>query len=194
MSLLLLLLLLQGTGWLLLAMANLPLGKTVENRLLAPVAATKLLRELKELSGCSISFSGMWCRKLPSKLPCSVWGCAITGSAPVQWILLQFIQSLLSIFLARSSVQDERKSITRIQYTSVHALFTALLMFLVSHLCSAPPPGPNSAGTWNAHAYHLNREWWIAVAVMAMHFRFFDQSMIYLLFPCIVRHRSMSGE
>jgi len=54
MSLLLLLLSLQGTGWLLLAMA----GRTAENRILASVAATKLLRRLKELSGCSMSFSG----------------------------------------------------------------------------------------------------------------------------------------
>jgi hypothetical protein len=53
MSLLLLLLLLQGTGWLLLAMA----GRTAENRILASGAATKLLRKLKELSGCSISSS-----------------------------------------------------------------------------------------------------------------------------------------
>jgi hypothetical protein len=53
--LLLLLLLLQGTGWLLLPMA----GRTAENRILAPVAATNLLRRLKELSGYSISSSGM---------------------------------------------------------------------------------------------------------------------------------------
>jgi len=58
MSLLLLLLLLQGTGWLLLAMADPPLGRTAENRMLASVAATKLLRRLKELSGCYISSSG----------------------------------------------------------------------------------------------------------------------------------------
>jgi len=45
---------LQGTGWLLLAMA----GRTTENYILASVAATKLLRGLKELSGCSISSSG----------------------------------------------------------------------------------------------------------------------------------------
>jgi len=55
MSLLLLLLLLQGTGWLLLAMA----GRTAANHILASVAAKKLLRRLKELSGCSISSSGM---------------------------------------------------------------------------------------------------------------------------------------
>jgi hypothetical protein len=54
MSLLLLLLLLQGMGWLLLAMA----GRTAENRILASVAATTLLRRSKELSGYSISSSG----------------------------------------------------------------------------------------------------------------------------------------
>jgi len=57
MSLLLLLLLLQGMGWLQLAMADKPIGRTAENRMLASVAATKLLRPLEELSGCSISFS-----------------------------------------------------------------------------------------------------------------------------------------
>jgi len=59
MLLLLLLLLLQGTGGLLLAMEDLPLGKTAANCMLALVAATKLLRRLKELSDCSISSSGM---------------------------------------------------------------------------------------------------------------------------------------
>jgi len=54
MLLLLLLLLLQETGWLLLAMA----GRTAENRILASVAATKLLRRLTELSGCFISSAG----------------------------------------------------------------------------------------------------------------------------------------
>jgi len=39
-----LLLSLQGTGWLLLAMADPPTGRTAENCMLAPVAATKLLR------------------------------------------------------------------------------------------------------------------------------------------------------
>jgi len=55
MSLLLLLLSLQGTGWLLLAMGDPPIGRTAENGILASVAATKLLRRLKELSDCSIS-------------------------------------------------------------------------------------------------------------------------------------------
>jgi hypothetical protein len=53
MLLLLLLLSLQGTGWLLLAMA----GRTAENRIPASVAATMLLGRLKELSGCSLSSS-----------------------------------------------------------------------------------------------------------------------------------------
>jgi hypothetical protein len=58
LQLLLLLLLLQGTGWLLLVMADPPIGKAAENRILASVAATKLLRQLKELSGCYRSSSG----------------------------------------------------------------------------------------------------------------------------------------
>jgi hypothetical protein len=44
MSLLLLLLLLQGTGWQQLAMADSPMGRTAQNRMIASIAATKLLR------------------------------------------------------------------------------------------------------------------------------------------------------
>jgi len=58
MSLLLLFLLLHGMGWLLLAVADPPIGRTAENRMLPLVAATKLLRQLKQLSGYSITFSG----------------------------------------------------------------------------------------------------------------------------------------
>ena len=58
MLLLLQLLLLQGNGWLLLAMADPPIARTAEDCMLAAVAATKLLRQLKELSGCAISTSG----------------------------------------------------------------------------------------------------------------------------------------
>jgi len=43
MSLLFLLVMLKGTGWLLLAMADPPIGRTAENHILASVAATKLL-------------------------------------------------------------------------------------------------------------------------------------------------------
>jgi hypothetical protein len=55
--LLLLLRLLQWMGWLLLAMADPTIGKTAENCMLASVAAAKLLRQLEELSGYSISSS-----------------------------------------------------------------------------------------------------------------------------------------
>jgi hypothetical protein len=54
MLLILLLLLLYGTGLLLLAMT----GRTAGNGVLASVAARKMLRELKGLLGCSISFFG----------------------------------------------------------------------------------------------------------------------------------------
>jgi hypothetical protein len=57
MLLLLLLQLLQWMGWLLLAMANPTIGRTAENCMLASVAAAKLLRQLEELSGYSISSS-----------------------------------------------------------------------------------------------------------------------------------------
>jgi len=57
MSFVLLLLSLQGTGWLLLAVADPPIGRTAENRMIASVAATKQLRRFKELLGCSIKTS-----------------------------------------------------------------------------------------------------------------------------------------
>jgi hypothetical protein len=53
MSLVLLLLFQQGTGWLVLAMADPPIGSTAESCMLALAAATKLLRRLKELLGAS---------------------------------------------------------------------------------------------------------------------------------------------
>jgi len=49
MSLLLQLLLLQGTGWRLLVMADPPIGRTAENQMPGSVAATHLLRRLKGL-------------------------------------------------------------------------------------------------------------------------------------------------
>ena len=57
MMLVLVLLLLQGTGWLQLAMADLPIGRTADNRMVATVATTKLLRQLEEWLVCSISSS-----------------------------------------------------------------------------------------------------------------------------------------
>jgi hypothetical protein len=60
MSLLLILLWLQGTGWLLLAMADLPIGRAAETHVLASVAASKLLRRLMEWSGFTISYSGSY--------------------------------------------------------------------------------------------------------------------------------------
>jgi len=57
MSLLLLMLSLQGMGWLPLVLVDPPIGRTAENCMLVSVAATMMLRRLKELSGCSISCS-----------------------------------------------------------------------------------------------------------------------------------------
>jgi len=59
MSLLVLLLSLQGTDWLLLVIADPTISRTAENRMLALVAAIKLLRQLAELLGRTISSSGM---------------------------------------------------------------------------------------------------------------------------------------
>jgi len=58
LQLLLQLLLLQGTGWLLLAMAHSSIGRTAENYMLASVAPAQLLSWLKDWLVCSISFSG----------------------------------------------------------------------------------------------------------------------------------------
>jgi len=57
MSLLMLLVSLQGMGWLLLVRADPPIGSTAENCMVGSVAATMLLRRLKEVSGCSTSSS-----------------------------------------------------------------------------------------------------------------------------------------
>jgi len=66
---LLLLLSLLGTGWLLMVMADPPIGRTAENHIQASVSATKLLRQLKESLGCAISFFRMHPRKSSSKHP-----------------------------------------------------------------------------------------------------------------------------
>jgi len=168
MSLLLLLLLRQGTGWLLLAMADPPIGRTAENHMLASVEATKVLRHLKELSGCSISSSGMYSRMSSSKLPWSLWGCAIAESIPVEWILRQIMLLILSIFLAWTSGKEQWKSSLGWWNTSVHALVTAWWIILVSHLRCAPPPGPNLGGTLNWAVVKAGRQWWMAVVVRAM--------------------------
>jgi len=44
----LLLLLLQGMGWLLLVMADPPIGRKAENHMLASIAAIKLLRRIEQ--------------------------------------------------------------------------------------------------------------------------------------------------
>jgi len=168
MSLLLLLLLLQGTGWLLLAMEDPPIGRTAENQILASVAATKLRRRLKVLSGCCISSSRTESRKSSSMLPYSLWGCAIAGSVPVEWILRRIILRILFIFLAGTSRKEEWKSASRRHNTSVHAFSTAWLMFLVSHLRCAPPPGPNSGRTLNSLVVQADRQWWMAIVVRVM--------------------------
>jgi len=53
------LLLLQRTDWLLLATPALLINRIAEHCMLTSVAAKKLLRQLKQLSGYCISFFGM---------------------------------------------------------------------------------------------------------------------------------------
>jgi hypothetical protein len=68
MLLLVLVLSQEGMGWLLVAMADPSRGRTAEKRILASVAATKLLRRLTQISCCAISFSGMQSMKSSSTL------------------------------------------------------------------------------------------------------------------------------
>jgi len=56
--LMLLLLLLQWPGWLQQVVADLPIGRTAKNLMLASVVATKLLGLLIELLDCCVRSSG----------------------------------------------------------------------------------------------------------------------------------------
>jgi hypothetical protein len=58
--------------------------------------------------------------------------------------------------------------VPRWQDTLLHAVLTTWLMFVVSDLRCAPPPGPHSAGTLNLPVFQANTQWWMAVAVSAM--------------------------
>jgi len=145
-----------GCGWLRLAMAHPPIGRTVENRKLAWVVATQLLGLCKGLSGCSISFPWTYSRKSSSKLPWSLRGCAIAGSVPVGLFVPLLLLRILSIDLTWTSGEEELISALRRQTTSVHVLLTLWLLFLESHLHCAPPPGPNTGGTLKSHVFQAD--------------------------------------
>jgi len=165
----LLLLLLKGMGWLLLlAMAERHICRTAKNRILASVAATKLLRWWKGLLSCSISSSGTQSMDSSTQLPRSLYGYAITGFAPVELILQQIMLRIFTIFSASISGEGEQKSGLRWRNTYVHAVLSVRLMFLVLHLRCTPPPGPNSGGTLNSHVFQDDSQWWMAVVVTAM--------------------------
>jgi len=166
--LLLLWVLLQGLGWLLLVRTDPPIGRTAENRMLATVAVTKLLRVLKQYSAYCVSTSGMQSRKSSSMVPQLLWGCAISISAPLESILQCILMWILPILMAWTSVKEERKSVSRQHNTSVHALFTIRLMFLVLYWCCTPPPGTNSARGLTSHGFQDDRQSWMAVTVRAM--------------------------
>jgi len=53
----------------------------------------------------------------------------------------------INYHLAWTSREDVWTSASRRWNSSVHALLTTGFMFLVSHICCAPPPGPNTGGT-----------------------------------------------
>jgi len=167
----LLLLLLQGTGWLLLAMADPPIGRTAENHILAAAVGSKLLRRLKDVSGRSISSSGMSSRKFSSKVLWSLWGCVIAGSVPVEWILRWIMLEILPVILPCTSGEEEQKFVSGRPNPSVHTLVTARWIFLASHLCCTPPAWPNSGRTLNSAVCQADRQWWKAVMVRAMNIR-----------------------
>jgi len=171
MSFLLLLILLEGTCWWLLMMADPPIGRTAENHMLASVVATNLLRRLTELSGCSISFSGIQSSISSPKLPWSLWGCAIAGYVPDEWIIPWIMLQILSIISGRTSGEEEQYSGLRGLNTSVHALLATCLMMLASHFHCVPPPGPNTGGTLTMPDVQAETPWWMAGAVRAMNVR-----------------------
>jgi len=96
------------------------------------------------MSVYSITFSGTISKKSLSQLPWSLWGCAITVSIPVEWLLLWIILQILSIFLAWSAAEKEWQSALKQWNTSVHVLSTPRLIFVVSQLCWALPRAPNA--------------------------------------------------
>jgi len=171
MSLQLLLLLLQGTGWLLLQMADLPIGRTAKNRTLPSVAARKLMRQLKRLSGCCISHSWIYFGKPSSMLPWVLWGCAITGSIPVEWILWRIELLILFIIFVSTFGEKKQKCSLRQRHPSVPAVLTAWLMLLVSHICCAPPAVPHSSGTLNSQVFKADRQSYMEVASCAITIR-----------------------
>jgi len=143
------LLLLPGTAWPLLAIANLPIGRTAENRMQASRAATKLLRWLNDMSGCSFSSAGSESRQPSSKPPWSLWGCAIARSVPVERMLQRIMRRILSIASEWTSGEEKWKLASRWWNPFVNGLLTAWLMFLVLHSSCPPPPGPNSGEILN---------------------------------------------
>jgi len=168
MSLLFQLLSIQGCGWLLLSIRDRPIGSTAENCVLTLLTATQLLRWLKELLDCSVHSSGIYSGMSLSMLPWLLWGCAITGSVPVEWILQQIMVHIFCIYLAWTFGDDNSSSTLTQQYLSVHASLSAWLMFLVSHLHCAKPPGPTYGRTIKWLACQADRQWWIAVALCAI--------------------------
>jgi len=183
MSSLLLLLSLEGTCWLQLAMADPPIGRTTENRMLPSVAPTGLLRGVNQLPGCSISTSMTYSRKSLSKLPWWIWGCAITGSKKDEWILERVMPRILSILLAWTSGEEEQKFGFGQHNTSVHALLTMWSMCRVSHSHCAPPHWANSDGTIYLPVFQADRKWWMVVAVRAMNVRFISSINYQSLIP-----------
>jgi len=168
MSLLLVSLLLQGMGWLLLAMEDPRIGRIAEDRLLASVATTKPMWWLRELSGTSPSSSAMYSMPSSSKPPWLLWDCAIAGSVPGECILCQTMLRILYIVFSQTSGYGEQKSMCRQRNMSLHELLTVWLLFLVSQLRHAPPHGQNSGGTLFWPVFQSDRQWLMVVVVRAM--------------------------
>ena len=100
-----------------------------------------------------------------------MWGCAITGSVPVEWILQRIMLRILAIILAWTSGEEDWISAPRWQNTSGNALLTTWSRFVVSHLHCAQPLWPNSVWTLNWPQVQGDWQWRMAVAVRVMNVR-----------------------
>ena len=106
-----------------------------------------------------------------SKLPYLLWGCAIAGLIPVEWIIWQIMLRILSICLAWICGNEEQISVSGWQNTCLHAVLPAESKFLVLHLHCAQPLRPNCGGdpnlgripgwqnTMEGHYVEVNEHW-----------------------------------
>ena len=156
--LLFLMLSLQGMGWLLLVMADPPIGRTAENCMLASVAATKLVE--KNIRIVRVLYQLL--RDIIKEV--LIKAALIIVRLCDRWVRTSWVDRsatmlrMVSIFLVWTCVKEEPTSTSRPRNTSVDTLLTVWLMFLISHLGCAPPPGPNSGWTLHLPVFQADRQ------------------------------------